>query len=367
MEYFFKINRSAKIGYKLLTDADLGTNQTSNQTHIGLFERTLLFINEAHKRSSSKLIYNNQVKELVCLIDFITNPDGTIRSPKIRMGENFEFEIGGIEVNSVVREIREIVRNTNNNSAWFLLWFGLENNELVFYLLNNQSVEYRRLITFIPNISQRGIIENTHRNFSSIINFLESILDNSSISIIKDLELIAQADEIPLNIIKPRYFDIERAKSIFKITGRKGEEFIAQYLDKKKKQGSIADFNWINQSRESSFPYDFHIFQNDGSETFADVKSTAFDFGQKIILSSNEFSFINQNPNNYHIYRVYNLNNNQPSLRICRNINQIGEHIVNYTNQFSTDISPYLASIQSLKFAIQPNSHILNFDNNIIL
>ncbi|WP_282631095.1 DUF3883 domain-containing protein [Empedobacter sedimenti] len=119
----------------------------------------------------------------------------------------------------------------------------------------------------------------------------------------KDFELISQTDYIQLNIIKSRYFNIERAKINFKITGQKGEELIAQYLDRKKIAGSIANFTWVNQSRESSLPYDFQILQNDGLKIFTDVKTTAFDFNQKIILSNNEFNFINQNPNNYHIYR----------------------------------------------------------------
>lgn len=367
MESFFKINRSAKIGYKLLSHADLGTNATSNQTHIGLFENTLLFVNEAHKRSSSKLIYNNQVKELICLIDFITNPDGTIRSPKIRKGEINELNIDGIEVNSVVREIREIVQNSNRTSNWHLLWFGLDNNELVFYLFKEESEEYGRLVSIIPNISKRGIIENTATYFNPLINYLELLLDNSTISIIQNLELIAQTDEIPINIIKPRFFDIERAKLNFQITGQRGEELIAEYLDSQRAQGNITNFNWVNQSTESSFPYDFQILNNDGSEIFTDVKTTAFNFDQKMIVSTNEFNFINQNPSNYHIYRVFNLNNNQPSLRICRNINQIGEHIINHTNQLTTNLSPYFTSIQSLKFAIQPNNNILNFDDTITL
>lgn len=77
MEPFFKINRTAKIGYKLLSPADLGTNATSNQTHIGLFENTLLFINEIHKRSSSKLIYKNEVKKLILSIKILLIPTYT--------------------------------------------------------------------------------------------------------------------------------------------------------------------------------------------------------------------------------------------------------------------------------------------------
>lgn len=195
-------------------------------------------------------------------------------------------------------------------------------------------------------------------------------IDEMSVDVLeyfKQFEIISQTNEVSINIIKPKYFDIERAKLNFQLTGQKGEELIAEYLDKQKTHGIINDFNWVNQSRESSFPYDFQIFNNDGSEIFTDVKTTAFDFDQKLIVSTNEFNFINQNPTNYHIYRVYNLNNNEPSLRICRNINQIGEHIINHTNQLTTNLSTFSTTIQSLKFAIQPNNHILNFDDPITL
>lgn len=195
-------------------------------------------------------------------------------------------------------------------------------------------------------------------------------IDEMSVDVLeyfKQFEIISQINDIPFNTIKPRYFDIERAKLNFQLTGQKGEELIAEYLDRQRTSGNISNFNWVNQSRESSFPYDFQILNNDGSEIFTDVKTTAFDFNQKMIVSTNEFNFINQYPLNYHIYRVYNLNNNQPSLRICRNINQIGEHIMNHTNQLTTNLSPYSTSIQSLKFAIQPNNNILNFDDTIAL
>lgn len=113
-------------------------------------------------------------------------------------------------------------------------------------------------------------------------------IDETSVDVLeyfKQFELITQTDEVPLNIIKPRFFDIERAKLNFQLTGNKGEELVAEYLDRQRAQGNITNFNWVNQSRESSFPYDFQILNNDGSEIFTDVKTTAFDFDQKLICN----------------------------------------------------------------------------------
>src|SRR5690606_22433670 len=55
----------------------------------------------------------------------------------------------------------------------------------------------------------------------------------------KQFEIISQINEVPSNKSKPRYFDIERAKLNFQLTGQKGEELIAEYLDRQKSQGVI--------------------------------------------------------------------------------------------------------------------------------
>ena len=41
---FFKLHSENRIGYKQLTDADLGRSPTSNQTHIGLFGDVFTFL-----------------------------------------------------------------------------------------------------------------------------------------------------------------------------------------------------------------------------------------------------------------------------------------------------------------------------------
>lgn len=366
MNTFFKINTQAKIGYKLLSSAELGKGISSNQTHIGLFENTLLFINNAHKTAPAKLIYNNQAKELVCLLDFITNPDGSIRSPKIRAGTSRELIADNSEVNSVVRAIREIVHALTENSNWYLLWFGLENTDLVFYLFNSRSVDFTRLRSYIPNLGNSGTVENTDANFEPLLSYLETLVDNSSISVIKDLEILAQTNENPQNNIRPRFFDIEKARANFQITGKKGEELIAEYFDRQKSQGSINDFNWVNRSRESSFPYDFEVIKNDRTKLFTDVKTTAFDFNQKIILSATEFSFIRQNPN-YHIYRVFDLNIDRPALRICNNISRLAAPVMDQTAIFKDALSEFQSAVEAIKISLQPNNPRLHFEGRISL
>jgi hypothetical protein len=365
MSTFFEINRQSKIGYKRLSEADLGTG-TSHQTHIGLFDDTLEFVNEAHKTASAKLIYQNTAKELVCLLDFIENPDGSFRSPKIRKGSNAELEVDGVRTNSIVREIREIVTTTNPNENWYMLWFGLQNTELVFYLFRQNSVEYNEILSLIPNLSNSGRIENTDNNFMTVLKYLETKTENSSIEFLQELELIAQTDEVPIKLIKPRYFDIEKAKNNYAITGKKGEELIAIYLDKLKFEKQISSYKWINQTKETGYPYDFEINTNGGDLIYTDVKTTAYTFEQAMIFSKNEMYFIKQSAN-YHVYRVFDLKAENPALRVCENISTLSNTLVSNISTFETEIYISETKLNSLKLAIAPNNKLLNFNDKIIL
>jgi hypothetical protein len=365
MSTFFEINRQSKIGYKKLSDADLGTG-TSHQTHIGLFDDTLEFVNEAHKTASAKLIYQNTAKELVCLLDFIENPDGSFRSPKIRKGDNAELEVDGVRTNSIVREIREIVTTTNPNENWYLLWFVLQNTELVFYLFRQNSKEYNDILALIPNFGNRGRIENTDNNFIPVLKHLEITTENSSIEFLQELELIAQTDEVPIKLIKPRYFDIEKAKNNFAITGKKGEELIAIYLDKLKFEKQISSYKWINQTKETGYPYDFEINTNGGDLIYTDVKTTSYTFEQSMIFSKNEMYFIKQSEN-YHVYRVFDLKEENPSLRICENISTLSNTLVSNISTFESEIYKSETKLNSLKLAIEPTNKLLNFNDKIIL
>jgi hypothetical protein len=366
MNTFFEINRQSKIGYKKLSEADLGTATSSNQTHIGLFGDTLEFVNEAHKTASAKLIYQNKAKELVCLLDFIENPDGSFRSPKIRKGDTAELEVDGVSTNSIVREIREIVTSTNPGENWYLLWFGLKNTELVFYLFRQNSNEYNEILALIPNFISSGRIENTDNNFVPILKYLETKTENSSIEFLQELELIAQTDEVPLKLIKPRFFDIEKAKSNFAITGKKGEELIAIYLDKLKFEKHILNYKWINQTKETGYPYDFEINANGGNLIYTDVKTTSYTFEQAMIFSKNEISFIKQSAH-YHVYRVFDLIEEKPALRICENISTLSNTLISSISTFETEIYKSETKLSSLKLAIAPTNKLLNFNDKIIL
>lgn len=111
----FKINRENTLGYKELTNADLGRSTTSHQTHIALFQGVLTFLDNHKEIDDSFLIYNNECQILPTYFDRIENPDGSFRSPKIKTGSS---------KNSVVFKIRKIAKQMSSNVNG--ICFGLD-------------------------------------------------------------------------------------------------------------------------------------------------------------------------------------------------------------------------------------------------
>lgn len=362
---FFNLHQQTKIGYKLLTDADLGRGTSSHQTHIGLFEDTLNFITNFQQQSFAQFIYNDSLKELLSFLDPIQNPDWSYRSPKIRSANEWDLNIGGIRINSVVREIREITRKEENNE-WYLFWFGLDNEDLVFFLVRKDSQNYIDIAHIIGELDNRGVIERNNANFNQIINFLNEKVNDLNIEYEEELEVVAQTGEISIKKRRnPRTYDIEKAKAIFKEIGKKGEELVNNYLEQSKKRDEISDFKWMNKDKESGMPYDFEITKNNGEIFYTDVKSTSYKFEQKMIFSWQEFLFINQN-DNYLIHRVFDLKE-LPKLKICNNVKKLSNKFVSNLDSFSSDVWSYGLKINSVKVEVPPIIEHLTFDNEISL
>lgn len=362
MKNFFSLSSNSKVGYKCLSEADLGLGARSNQTHIGLFQNTLNFDN-AHKTVKSKLLYGNKSFDRVCFLDFIENQDGSYRSPKIRTGNTIELSFYG---ESIVREIRNIVKNEKNDRVWFLIWFELNNGEFIFYLISEKSSEYDELRKLIPDLVDGGAIDASKEDAKPLLKFLEIKTELSNLDYLKDLELLVQVGQIDPKITKPRRIDIEKAMKQLAETGRKGEELVAEHLSKLKFSKAINDFEWVNKSKESSFPYDFEINHDSSKKVFMDVKTTSYTFEQEMVFSNSEIKFMSQNKN-YYIYRVYDLTNSSPSLRICQDTHKLSISLNKDINEFKKTISFNDIGISSMKFQVAPTNKNLKFENQIIL
>ena len=57
--FFFFFNDEKRIGFKKLSRADLGISDSSNQTHIGLYEGVLEFLDDTDVVKSAMLIYDD--------------------------------------------------------------------------------------------------------------------------------------------------------------------------------------------------------------------------------------------------------------------------------------------------------------------
>ena len=123
---FFELHDENRIGYKELSDADLGRAEKSHQTHIGLFDDVLTFLSNSAIIKDAMVIYNNKADILPLHFDRIQNPDGSFRSPKIRAGVNTD--------ESVLSFIRNTVRRTSPVGSWYLFWFGLKSGQPVFLI-----------------------------------------------------------------------------------------------------------------------------------------------------------------------------------------------------------------------------------------
>lgn len=342
---FFTLHSEHKIGYKKLSDADLGlTEGSSHQTHIGLYERkNMLSFLKNEDTTTAILIYNDYFDVLQCNFERIQNPDGTYRSPKISLGEKDE--------NTVVRKMREFAR-LNSKRDYYLVWFALENHELLFWLIDNSSSDYAKLKEFFP--TENTVYDTSEIMFAPLIKFIESKIDELSIGLQEDLEIISQTSA---KSEKYRTFDIEKAQERFRITGRTGEELINEYLEMQKAEKMISEFEWVNKSRETGKPFDFIVNPTSAEEKYIDVKTTQFKFDQPLLFSDGEIDFINTiDETRYSVYRVFALREDIHKFRKCYECSNYMKNLETKISNFKTEIQSTSSNVRGIKLAVPPIS-----------
>lgn len=338
---FFQIHPEKKIGFKKLSPADLGQSNTSHQTHIGLSENVLTFLPDTHVEKAAILIHNEYCEILSCEYGKINRKDGSINAPNVKLGSRRK--------NTIVRKIREFA-NQKPTVDWYLVWFGTDSNELVFWLISSESQDYMFVNSYLNDFK---VYDEYTVAFPQIIDFLEKKINGVSQEILKDLEVASQVGDFKR---KFKELDLERAAKRCKEIGRSGEELIAEYLEKEKRAGRISDFIWENQSREVGKPFDFVIDASLGSERFVDVKSTSFGLSQEVVFSEGEIFFVNElnNDDKYFAYRVFDINEEEKKLAICNKclhyLHQLNARILSFHN----DLAKKKAYSKSLNIAVKP-------------
>ncbi len=339
----FNIHPENIFGFKRLTDADLGRG-TSHQTHIGLYEGVLHHLNNVNEIRESYLVFEDKCFRLNCYFDRIEVPDGTYRSPKIRYGES----------NSIVRKIRSIAYG--NNDDFFLLWFSLDNNELVFILMKEGSDDHQFF-------TSSGCISRTNTFSRESLRYITERFNSTNKAILAELEISAQG--MPRST-KFRRIDLERAIKKFHDTGLKGEEAANRYLEYLNRESLISGFQWMNKSSESGLPFDFIIRQLDSKERFIDVKTTRYMFSTPMIFSTQEMKFVAENDILYSVFRVYGLDESNPVMRICDNCRDKMCSINDDFVLYQKICQGKLYDVQSI-FAVRPDDPILKFNSEIRL
>ncbi len=348
--FFFFFNDEKRIGFKKLTLPDLGISETSHQSHIGLYEGVLEFLDDSDVVRSAMLIYENYCNVLDCSFDRIENPDGTFRSPKIRIGQDPN--------NSVVSKIRELAK-ANPDEDWYLAWMGLESKELVFWLIKNNTKDYMIAREFFPKDNM--VLQEDSPTFNAAKDYLLKRINFLSINIQKDIEVSSLIGDWKN---KYREKDLENAERQYKQIGREGELLIAQYLEKEKVAKRITSFEWKNKSSESGLPFDFII----NNTLFVDVKTTRFDFEQYLFYSNQEIDFAAFQENSaYAVYRVFDMNTEQKKFSVCNNCQTYMKSVQQPIVEFKNNIKAQQALIQSIKLGLKPSICFNNISQPIIL
>lgn len=146
--------------------------------------------------------------------------------------------------------------------------------------------------------------------------------------------------------------DLLKARESADLIGRRGEQFVNDYLNSLKGEGRIREFRWVSEENSVS-PYDFMI--DDGTaKVLVDVKATQGEFERELHISYNELLQMNSGSERYDIYRVYAITKDSAQLRITRNMKHFAESILNVLNQLpdgvnmdSISLSPSLLSFET--------------------
>lgn len=157
------LNRERKISIKKLTDADLKRGISSNQTHIGLSDKSLTFMGDSKRANVAILIHKDSWFVEPCDIGRITRKNGTHDAPKISMG--------GRNTENLVSRIRKIA--STNKHTHYMMWFASDTNTPVFWLIRKGSKDFKKLKEIL-NINQ---LNNGIHTFSSQDSEFNDIVD----------------------------------------------------------------------------------------------------------------------------------------------------------------------------------------------
>jgi len=132
---------------------------------------------------------------------------------------------------------------------------------------------------------------------------------------------------------------LRRARESADAVGLLGEEFVNEYLARRKADGEIEEADWVSQ-RNAIAPYDFKVRVKGGAEILADVKSTEGDFDRPLHVSLNELKQMALGTLRYDLYRVYELSDVSAQLRIVEDVGDFGKAVLDSLKNLPKGVVP---------------------------
>lgn len=344
----FEIHNEGKIAYKRLSDADLKRSATSHQTHIGLSNDLLTYMPDEKRAYTAMLIYEDYCDVLRCEIAKILRASGRKDATNIKTG--------GRNEDNVVSKIRSFAKEMPQ-SAFYLVWFGLDSLMPVFWLIREGSKDYSALNSYcgFSSLKDRKIVilKSDSLNFLQLLNTAQKKIEKVSLNLQRELEF---AVEIEKDTPQFKDADVNKVRSYINELGKAGENLINEFLSILKHNKVIEDYQWANKSGEQGKPFDFYINGIDGSEQWIDVKTTEHDFRHSIIVSKNEVKFITEKRDiEYAVFRVYSKKETEAKLKVCTKCLDYMKKLYRDIDYMTKSMSDYGASMVNYKIAVEPS------------
>nr|WP_319475106.1 hypothetical protein [uncultured Sphaerochaeta sp.] len=345
----FKVHTENTIGIKKLTNADLGIGK-SHQTHIGLYNDVLTFIDD-HTSSENGLFFSNGSYEIVDIyFDRITNPDGTTRSPKFRLGTS-EFSLVN-RIRSIIQEVPEI--------KWYLIWLGTDSGKIITALFSDEDSLFSKLNELEGEslLDSLKVISPKNQHYDEIIlqiqNYIISILKQDIEIIIKKIQ-----QQQMLGSIERTLDSIFNLTDFTSLLQQKAIEHLSVFLDRKKQAGQITDFEIlrIGANKYANF---CKMIINNKVERNVLLKISLFEEPQEFFLTSDELTMI-QKSGDFGIFSFSNIDEKSCELRVCSSMKVVMSHLSNYQVDYNLLYSAIANSISMENLVLKVKTSILIF------
>jgi hypothetical protein len=132
--------------------------------------------------------------------------------------------------------------------------------------------------------------------------------------------------------------DLQRARQRAEDIGNLGEEYVNSFLFRLREQRRIGAFEWVSLENAIA-PYDFIRTDLAGERRLLDVKATSGEFNRPIHISFNELLQMRAGPEQYDLYRIYDIGEGTAKLRIAANAGAFASQILDVVLTLPSEVS----------------------------